>query len=386
MQNSRWEGAVKRYLLQYIKEDLADKVILITGPRQVGKTTLAEMVGEGYQYLNYDRSEHRETLYKKAWDRSASYLIFDEIHKMKNWKRWLKGIYDTDRLTPPIIVTGSAKFDTYKKVGDSLAGRYFQFRLYPLDIAEAVSLLELNANEAFNRLMEVGGFPEPFLKNTQRFYNRWQSSHLDIILRQDLIDLETVSDIKAIEVLIDLLSKQVGSTISYSSLARTLEVSDKTIKRWLTLLENIYVIFRVNSFSQKISRSILKAPKFYFYDNARVKGDNGAKLENLTAISLRKHVIYQKDCYGNSLGLHYLRRIGGQKIDFLISKDQTPQTMVECKWKDAVPSKNFEVFSAELGKCEKIQLLGQLDQDATYPNGIQVRQAAKWLSKNTAYF
>ena len=372
---------MERYLFQYVKDDLPQKIILLVGPRQVGKTTLAEMFGEGSQYLNFDLSEHRQILRDKSWDRSSSYLIFDEIHKMKEWKRWLKGIYDTEKLSPPIIVTGSAKLDTYKKVGDSLAGRYFQFRLHPLDVAEATTALDMEPKDAFNRLMTIGGFPEPFLKGTERFYNRWKNSHLDIILRQDLIDLETVSDIKSIEILIDLISQQVGSTISYSSLAQTLQVSDKTVKRWLTILENLYLVFSIRPFSKKISRSILKAPKFYFYDNGRVQGDEGIRFENLVALSLHKYVSYQKDCYGRDLDLAFLRKKDGKEIDFILLEKEQPLILIECKLSDAKPSKNFVLFEEELAPCRRIQLLANLTQDLTFPNGIEIRRADTWLSK-----
>ena len=372
---------MKRYLLQYIKDDLQNKLILLTGARQVGKTTLAEMLGEGYQYLNYDLAEHRKVLHNKSWDRKSKYLIFDEIHKMKEWKRWLKGIYDTEKLSPPIIVTGSAKLDTYKKVGDSLAGRYFQFRLHPLDIEECVTELTMEPSDVFRRLMDMGGFPEPFLKGSIRYYNRWKSSHLDIILRQDLIDLESVSDIKSIEILIDLMSNQVGSTISYSSLARNLEVSDKTVKRWLGILENLYLLFSIKPFSKKITKSILKSPKYYFYDNGRVQGGEGARFENLVALSLHKYVSFQKDCYGRDLELAFLRKKDGKEIDFILTEKNSPLIMIECKLSNSTPSKNFILFEEELGDCRKLQLLADLQQDLTFPNGVEVRRADKWLAQ-----
>jgi uncharacterized protein len=157
---------------------------------------------------------------------------------------------------------------TYKKVGDSLAGRFFQYRLHPLDIKEAHLGLGVSGEEAFERLMAVGGFPEPFLKNDLRFYRRWQQSHTDIILKQDVLEIGSVRDIAAIEMLIALLKSRVGSTVSYASLARDLERDPTTIKRWLQLLENRYVIFPVLPYSKNIAKSLLKSPKYYFYDTA----------------------------------------------------------------------------------------------------------------------
>ena len=127
---------MKRYLTHQIRVDLEKKIVLLTGPRQCGKTTLSKMLSDNFDYLNFDNPEHREGLLERSWDRSRDLIIFDELHKLRNWKSWLKGVYDTEGLRPRIIVTGSAKLDTYRKVGDSLAGRFFQFRLHPLDLKE----------------------------------------------------------------------------------------------------------------------------------------------------------------------------------------------------------------------------------------------------------
>ncbi len=190
---------MKRYLKEYIQEDLATKIILLTGPRQTGKTTLSKMLKNDYDYFNFDNLEGRLSLQKKSWDRSKDLVIFDELHKLKNWKSWLKGVYDTEGIPPSILVTGSAKLDTYRKVGDSLAGRFFQFRMHPLDLKEIKKfIMPVNLEAELDKLLEVGGFPEPFLNGTNRFYNRWKKSHLDIILKQDLIDLENVQQITQI--------------------------------------------------------------------------------------------------------------------------------------------------------------------------------------------
>ena len=90
----------------------------------------------GCDYFNYDSSEDRLGLVEKSWDRSKDLIIFDELHKIKSWKSWLKGIYDTEGVPPVMIVTGSAKLDSYRKAGDSIAGRFFLFRPHPLDLNE----------------------------------------------------------------------------------------------------------------------------------------------------------------------------------------------------------------------------------------------------------
>lgn len=371
-----------RYLTSYIKEDIEKKIILITGPRQAGKTTLARMLSDDFDYLNFDHSEHRLALMEKSWDRSRELVIFDELHKMKNWKSWLKGIYDVEGFPPSIVVTGSAKLDAYRKVGDSLAGRFFQFRLHPLDLKEINEFLKPeDVSVELDKLLTVGGFPEPFLDGDSRFYNRWTRSHLDIILKQDLIDLENVQQITAVETLIELLKTKVGSPISYSSLSRDLECSDKTVKRWLTLLENMYVIFKATPFHKKITRSILKAPKYYFYDTGQVRGDAGVRLENLVACALLKTIHFRVDCYGENMALHYLRNKDGKEIDFLVARDNIPQTLIEVKQRGGALSSSFPIFAKHFPDAKRIQVVKELDREKTFPDGAEIRAAHRWLAE-----
>ncbi len=372
---------MERYLNKYIIEDLNKKIILLTGPRQAGKTTLSKMLTDDFDYLNYDNSDHRISLLEKTWDRAKDLVIFDELHKLKNWKSWLKGIYDTEGIPPSIIVTGSAKLDTYRKVGDSLAGRFFQFRLHPLDLKEIrISLKPDNLDESLEKLLDIGGFPEPFLDGSTRFYNRWKKSHLDIILKQDLIDLENVQQITSIETLIQLLKKNVGAPVSYSSLAEDLQCSDKTIKRWLTILENMYVIFKVPPFHKNIARAILKSPKYYFYDNGQVDGDSGAKLENLVACALLKEIHFQEDCFGKEFKLCYLKNKDGREIDFLVALNSLPTHMIEVKWRDENLNANFKFFKKYYPNTRKIQLVKELKREKTFPDGAEIRMAGKWLA------
>lgn len=369
---------MERSITKYIAKDLDKKVVFITGPRQVGKTTLAKSLDLTHDYFNYDRAEDRLMLKNTSWDRNKQLVIFDELHKMNKWKRWLKGIYDTEGVRPRLLVTGSAKLNTYKKVGDSLAGRYFQYRLHPFDLKEVKS--NYTPEEAFARLWNCGGFPEPFMDGTQVFYHRWRRSHLDIILRQDLIDIQTIRDIKAIEDLIELLKNNVGSTVSYANLARALEKDAKTIKRWLQLLEDLYVIFKVTPYVDKISRSLLKEPKYYFYDCMQVVKNEGLKLENIVAAALLKELTFLEDVYGASTKLHFVRTKDGREIDFLALINNQPYCLIESKWADDQPNKNFLYFNKYFASTKKIQIVKEIKREKTYSDGLEIRSAITWLA------
>ena len=274
---------IKRYLLSSLSKDVKKKILLITGPRQSGKTTLSKKVGGSFDYLNYDNNDHKKVIIKKVWDRRKNYIILDELHKMKNWKIWLKGLYDVEGIPPGILVTGSARVDIYKHFGDSLAGRYFHYRLHPLDLKEIISLKLCSTSDALKRLLKFGGFPEPFLRHSPSFYGKWNKTYMEIILRQDLFSVTDSRSITSIETLVELLKDRVGSPLSYKSLSEDLNCAPKTVKKWLEILEDLYLVFKITPWHKNIARSLLKSPKYYFYDIAQVT-NSAARLENLVAM------------------------------------------------------------------------------------------------------
>lgn len=371
---------MQRYLFPFISQDLPKKIVLLSGARQCGKTTLAKQLRPDYDYFNYDSGEDRLALQKKSWDRHKPLIIFDELHKMREWKRWLKGVYDTEGIPPELLVTGSARLDIHRRAGDSLAGRFFQYRLHPLDIKEAKQYLPNSEADLFTRLWQCGGFPEPFLNGDPNYYQRWRRSHLDIILRQDLVDIHAIRDIQAIETLVLLLKERVGSSISYANLARDLERDANTIKRWLQLLENLYVIFRVTPYHKKIARALLKEPKYYFYDHALIEND-GAHLENIIASALLKELHYIEDTTGKQTALHYLRTKDGKEIDFVVCIANQPTHLIEVKSSQFELAPEFNYFSSYLPPTKQIQIVKELARESTYPNGAEVRSLIPWLAQ-----
>ena len=369
---------MERSIAPFVLKDLQKKIVLVSGPRQVGKTTLAKNLMKEYDYFNFDNSEHRLALNEKSWDRRKPLVIFDELHKMPEWKTYLKGIFDVEGTKPALLVTGSAKLDAFKKLGDSLAGRFFSYRLHPLDVKEASSLIE--PEEALTRLLNVGGFPEPFLENDPVFYARWKKSHIDVILRQDLFDLAAIQDILSVETLIEMLRSRVGSPISYANLAQDLKKEPKTVKSYLELLESLYIIFPVRPWHRNIARSILKEPKYYFFDTAMVKGDDGKKLENAVACVLKKQSHFMEDTRGVSTELCYLRTKNGNELDFVLSQDDELTHAYEIKLSDSSRSASFSHFEATLAKARRIQIVMNCEREKTFPDGLEIRKAAAYLA------
>ena len=371
----------ERYLKNRMVEDASKKLLLLSGPRQVGKTTLSKNLFANSEYLNWDSPEDRPRILGKKWDRSKAIIVLDELHKMKAFKSFLKGVFDSEGVRPAIVVTGSARLDTTRKLGDSLAGRFFPFRLAPLDLWELRGTAPVE--DIYNRLLTHSGFPEPYFESENSFYPRWAKTHMDIILRQDLLDLEAVRSINGIETLVALLQTRVGSTVSYSSLSRDLGCDPKTVRHWLMLLENLFVVFRVPPFHRNIARSLLKEPKYYFYDTARVRGTDGAKFENVVALSLKKQLDYLGDVHGRFGNLNFLRTKDGREIDFMIDWDDADKAplLIEVKTADTAMTPHWNHFHAQLAGARFVQLVRVMSEEKVFPTGERIVPALKWLSE-----
>ena len=361
-----------------IKKDLSRKMVFLTGPRQVGKTSLAKAIAADYQsavYLNYDSLADRKIIADMAWLPSVELLILDELHKMPEWKNYLKGLYDTKPEQLQILVTGSARLETFRQSGDSLAGRFFRHRLNPLSLAEIAG----SDGETLNRLQERGGFPEPYLAESSDDSNRWRLQYIDGLIRTDILDFEAVHDFRAIQLTLELLQSRVGSPLSYSSLARDVGVSPNTIKRYVEVFEALYIIFRVTPYHRNIARSLQKDAKVYFFDNGMVKGDDGVKFENLVAISLLKHLNAIEDYKGKPTALRMLRTKEHKEVDFVLVVDGEPVQMLEIKLSDASMSPSLKYFYGKY-QIPAVQLVKNLKHERL-DKGIEVRRAYDYLSQ-----
>ncbi len=371
---------MRRYLYPHIKADLAKKMVFITGPRQVGKTYLAKQIMKEYRdpiYLNYDNSDDARVIRNREWPLAADLLVLDEVHKMKGWKVFLKGTFDTKLPQLAILVTGSARLDTFRQTGDSLAGRYFHYRFDPLSVKELCEK-PVDAHNVLNRLMHVGSFPEPYLAADVRDVERWRNQYFTDLVREDIVDFSRIHEVRAIRILLELLRSRVGSPLSYRALAEDLQIAPNTVRKYISILESLYIIFLVRPFHKDIARAILREPKVYFFDSGCVNGDDGIRFENMVAVSLLKNVHYHCDVNGEVEELRYLRNKEGKEIDFIITRDGRIQEAIEVKLSDAGPSENLFYFKRKYPDARYTQLVFNARQ-AREIDGIRVQPAGEWL-------
>ncbi len=403
----------KRKLYIKIWKDLvADKnMIFLAGPRQSGKTTLAQIISQLFTnstYFNWDIFEHRKKFIEtpnffqavERKDSSLPLVVFDEIHKYKDWKNYLKGVYDQFNGKYQFLVSGSGRLDLYQKGGDSLAGRYLLFHLWPFTIAELgnnnISSIEdflnnplqvnMKRKEEFrgiwDQLSKLSGFPEPYLSGRENTYRRWSNAYSQQLIREDIRDLTGIKSSGDIETLYFLLPSKIGSPLSIPSLARDLKVTYNSIRSWLDVFERFFLIFTISPWTRKISRAIQKEQKVYLFDTPRIK-EPAARFENMVALELWRAVTTWTDLGYGQFSLHFIKNKEQQEVDFLIAKDFEPLVLVEAKLTDRQLSPALKKFQQTLN-IPAVQVVNDGETYQILSNGEQsilVAPAYQWLSQ-----
>lgn len=403
----------RRYLYSSISNHLKDlrQMVFLTGPRQVGKTTMAKSFLSqplsGVNYFNWDVAQERKILTTRIFPgkeplegKDRGIIVFDEIHKYPRWKNSLKGLFDLHQPETHWIVTGSAMLGVYRRGQDSLMGRYFNYHLAPFSVAELRSQNESRkiplpenfstfefvppdqeTKQAFELLNQFSGFPEPLFKGQESFLMRWRSSRLDRLINQDLATTEVIRNLPLVEQLMFLLPERVGSPLSLNNLREDLEVHFTTVKHWMELLERVYYGFFVRPYSKRATRMLKKEAKWYLWDWTEIS-DAGSRFENLVAVHLLKYVNYINQLGLGDLSLHYVRDKERREVDFLICSKRRPTLLVECKSSQEGPNPSLAYFAKLLGLQNAFQITETVQEPKIFREGdlaIQVVPAAAFL-------
>jgi uncharacterized protein len=336
----------------------------IAGPRQTGKTTVAKtfLKKQGCERLHYNWDERdirnrylknphffASDILNTQTESKQHILCMDEIHKYRGWKNILKDFFDTYGDDNLFIVTGSARLDLFRKSGDSLAGRYFMFRLNPLHLRECIGLskpveLPESSSELITRaldsyeyhqqelesLLAYSGYPEPYTMQSSRFFNKWRNDYVDRIIHEDFRDISQVHDLEKIATLMEVLTERIGSPLSINNLTGDLQCSFQTVSRYLQLMELGYLLFRVKPYSKKITRAINKETKAYFFDWTR-SSTEGSRFENFVAMQWKILTDMWMDSGVGAFELRYIRTRDAKETDFLLLRDTKPYLLCEVK-------------------------------------------------------
>lgn len=375
---------IQRYLLEELQQHFRTnrQMVFLSGPRQVGKTTIARSLTDATGYLNWDNQTHREVIVKgpssiaeqTGLDRlrpEPRLCVLDELHKYQHWRDLLKGFFDQYETRAQVLVTGSASLATFRRGGDSLMGRYFPFTLHPVSVAECVATPTRQTlinpaparieQDQWDSLWQFGGFPEPFLKGQKRFYNRWRSSRNEQLFREDLRDLTRIQELGQVEILANVLRSQVGQLTSYTYLSKSARVSIDTVRRWIATLESLYYCFTVRPWHRNVTRALRKEPKYYLWDWSQVD-DPGARAENLVASALHKAVNWWTESGQGDFSLHFVRDKQKREVDFLVSRDAKPWFLVEVKSSEKAPlSTTLNYFQQQLRTSHAFQVVIDAD-------------------------
>lgn len=390
------------------KELSASKaMVFLAGPRQAGKTTLSRQILKGFPnqvYFNWDLPTHKQLLLKEPAffeafgrkDASVPLVVLDEIHKYRRWKNYLKGIYDGYADRYRFLVLGSGRLNVFQRGGDSLAGRYFQFTLWPFTLAELadqrrpfkdflknpLAVPDATGLEGvWKRLSVLSGFPEPYLSGKETIYRRWASGYRQQLIREDIRNATEIKNIDDTDALFSLLPSKVGSPLSMDSLARDLQVSFNSVRNWLAVFEAFFLVFRIPPWTWKISRAIVKEKKLYCCDPASVPLP-AARFENMVALELLRAVSNWNELGLGDFELHYVRNRQKEEVDFLISRAKMPFLLVETKTAEEHPTKSLLRFQTMLD-VPAVQLVDRPGLYRVRSNGKQqvlVATASRWLA------
>ncbi len=363
---------IPRTLFHTIKKRLFDgKTILMLGPRQVGKTTLMKMIAKDYSgqtiWLNADNPEDRELLNNINSSRAVqlfpkdTLVIIDEAQRLVNSGLSLKIIHDN---CPGIqlAATGSSSFELTDKIKESLTGRKWTYKLYPVSFEELS--ISQNKTELYRMLetrLVFGSYPDVINHAGQE--REILTELTSDYLYKDLFRIREVRKPDLLEKLVKALAFQIGNEVSNRELSNMLQVDKETVERYIYLLEEAYIIFRLPSFSRNLRNELKTAKKIYFFDNGirnavinqfnpiGLRNDTGALWENLMISERRKRNEYHR-IHANSW---FWRTSAQQEIDYLEEMDGALKGF-EFKWQSSSEIKIPKTFLAAypLSTVEKI--------------------------------
>jgi len=360
-------------------------VVLVHGARQTGKSTLVKYLAENdypARYLTFDDSGILSAAQNNPQDFIAGYkenLVIDEVQRVPEIFLAIKSLVDKNRKAGKFILTGSANVLVLPKVAESLAGRMEILKLHPLAQSEInkvednfIDVLfagnfrpdykEQKTNDLASRIL-TGGYPEMLLRKERERQNAWFKSYITTILQRDVRDIANIEKLSELPRLLSLLATHAGTLLNFAELSRSSTIPQTTLKRYISLLEAIFMIFILPAWSGNLSKRLIKTPKFYLNDTGllshllgfemnKILSDPlswGRLMENFVIMELLKQASWSRF----NLSLYHYRSASGQEVDFIIERSDGKLIAVEVKATAKITATDFthiKVFADETGK------------------------------------
>lgn len=345
------------------------EVLVLLGARQVGKTTLVKRIFPKADYLIVDNEPIKRALerydpavYKQLLNVNSAFVVVDEIHKLSDPGRAAKIFFDQ---LPgfKLIITGSSAFNIKNKASESLAGRKIGYHLYPLSLSEYLVQNELEKTLSLQPMKKLigdemmGEVTKPYdhkaILNNILVYGLYPAmqSHpsdsvylanlIDSVVFRDLVELSLLENKSAALSLLKLLAYQIGSLVNYAELASKLGIGAKTVKRYIELFEQSFIVFSLKPYTSRKRDEIAKMPKLFFYDlglrnalinnfeSVETRGDAGQLFENFIVSEFLKY-----NYYGNfGYSFNYWRTKSGSEVDLVLSNPRHKTIAIEIKRK-----------------------------------------------------
>jgi len=365
---------IKRQQESSISQQLfAGKVLVITGPRRVGKTTMLRRIvdqsGRKSKILNGEDISTAEVLERRTIENYRSLLsdfdmlVVDEAQHIPDIGLIAKLIHD-EIPEKQVILSGSSSFDLVQKTGEPLTGRKRQFELLPFSEAELWPEVPAERRtDLLRQQMVYGNYPEVFLLSSRQDKEEYLREIRDSYLMKDILKFENLRSSEKVMSLLRLVALQVGSELSYHELGKQMGMSKNTVEKYLDLLSKAYVVYRLEGFSRNLRKEISKSSRWYFYDNGimnivannlddlSTRRDAGRLWENYIIGERLKYLLYKRE----TNRMYFWRTYDQQEID-LIEERGASLSAYEMKWKgkhkpapvawaNAYPDSSFQVIS-----------------------------------------
>ncbi len=365
----RYEKLLSRHLWQ------SQQIAIVVGPRQVGKTASVRLAAGDHVYFSWERLEDRRRLLAAAGALAADLglgrpgqdsarVIFDGMQSHRRWQRLVEEFLRGCAVPVHIAVTGTT---------EQVSPHQSLYRMHPLSVAELIGTqIDVRGParplrppaDGFAQLLRFGGFPEPFLRASTRFSNRWRQQH-NQLFRQDLRERMQIQQVDQAEVLRELLAGLAGQPLNYSSLAQQIGTSVDTVRRWIDLLERQFFCFTVRPWLNGVPKSLRQQPKLYLYDWSQISAAPERR-QNLVASHLLKAVHWWTDVGLGTFQLCYLRDKTKRAVDFVVIRDGQPWFLVQVGSSGRQISAALRYFHGLLATSHAFQVsfdLGYLEQD-----------------------